>query len=52
MKEEPRLQWKHKDENENENETKQKTKQRNTREIQNNIFKPNARRIQVRATCG
>ena len=42
----PRLQRKHKDENE------AKQNKRNTRERRHDICKPNARRVQVRATCG
>ena len=46
LNEGPRLQRKHKDENE------AKQNKRNTREIRHGICKPNARRAQVRATCG
>ena len=47
LNEGPRLQRKHKDQ---ENEAKQN--KRNTRERRHDICKPNARMIQVRATCG
>ena len=46
MNEGPRLQRNHKDENE------AKLDKRNTTERRHGICKPNARRIQVRATCG
>ena len=46
LNEGPRLQRKHKDENE------AKQNKRNTRERRHDICKPNARRVQVRATCG